>query len=106
MGMLVNFALLLKNKCLFICFIYLFLLLLLLLFGRTRAMQKLLEHLKTGEQKSTAISCIARITVPLTKSLSGHHVIQHVLKFFSAEDNKVYLLLFAMYLFFIFSIFE
>ncbi|XP_022865463.1 pumilio homolog 12-like [Olea europaea var. sylvestris] len=54
----------------------------------TRAMQKLLEHLKTGEQKSTAISCIARITVPLTKSLSGHHVIQHVLKFFSAEDNK------------------
>ncbi|CAI9764423.1 unnamed protein product [Fraxinus pennsylvanica] len=54
----------------------------------TRAMQKLLEHLKTEEQKSTAISCITRITVPLTKSLSGHHVIQHVLKVFSAEDNK------------------
>ncbi|KAL2490830.1 Pumilio11 [Abeliophyllum distichum] len=51
-------------------------------------MQKLLEHLTSPEQKSIAISGISRITVPLTKSLSGHHVIQHCLKFFSNEDNK------------------
>ncbi|KAL2552352.1 pumilio-like protein 12-like [Forsythia ovata] len=54
----------------------------------TRAMQKLLEHLTSPEQKTIAISGISRITVPLTKSLSGHHVIQHCLKFFSNEDNK------------------
>ncbi|KAL2552354.1 Pumilio-like protein 11 [Forsythia ovata] len=54
----------------------------------TRAMQKLLEHLTSPEQKSIAISVISCITVPLTKSLSGHHVIQHCLKFFSNEDNK------------------
>ncbi|KAL2512133.1 Pumilio12 [Abeliophyllum distichum] len=54
----------------------------------TRAMQKLLEHLTTPEQRSLVISVFRRITVTLTKSINGHHVIQHCLKFFSTQDNK------------------
>ncbi|XP_051146961.1 putative pumilio homolog 8, chloroplastic [Andrographis paniculata] len=54
----------------------------------TRAMQKLLENLTTPEQKSIAISVLRHVTVDLTNSMSGHHVIQHCMKIFSAEDNK------------------
>ncbi|CAL5329353.1 unnamed protein product [Camellia sinensis] len=54
----------------------------------TRAMQKLLNYLITGEQKSIIISVLRRITATLTKSLNGHHVIQHCLKFFSSEEIK------------------
>lgn len=59
-------------------------------------MQKLLEHLTTPEQRSLVISVLRRITVALTKSMNGHHVIQHCLKFFSIEDNKVYFMLFTI----------
>ncbi|KAL8554656.1 hypothetical protein ACS0TY_002733 [Phlomoides rotata] len=54
----------------------------------TRAVQKLLEHLTTQEQRRRIISVLRRITVALTRSMNGHHVIQHCLKFFSIEDNK------------------
>ncbi|KAL2537318.1 putative pumilio-like protein 8 [Forsythia ovata] len=54
----------------------------------TRAMQKLLEHLTTPEQRSFVISVFKRFTVTLTKSINGHHVIQHCLKFFSTQENK------------------
>ncbi|PIN01339.1 Translational repressor MPT5/PUF4 and related RNA-binding proteins (Puf superfamily) [Handroanthus impetiginosus] len=54
----------------------------------TRAVQKLLDHLTTREQKSLVISILRRITIALTKSLNGHHVILHCLKNFSVQDNK------------------
>ncbi|KAH6793553.1 hypothetical protein C2S52_004030 [Perilla frutescens var. hirtella] len=54
----------------------------------TRSVQKLLEFLTTAEQRSRVISVLRRITVPLTKSMNGHHVIQYCLKNFSVEDNK------------------
>ncbi|KAK4476992.1 hypothetical protein RD792_016193, partial [Penstemon davidsonii] len=54
----------------------------------TRAMQKMIETLTTREQRKLVISVLRRITVTLTKSMNGHHVIQHCLKFFPSEDNK------------------
>ncbi|CAK9187082.1 unnamed protein product [Ilex paraguariensis] len=54
----------------------------------TRAMQSLLKHLKTQEQRSLVIAVIRRITVPLTKSMNGHHVIDSCLGSFSSEDKK------------------
>ncbi|KAL3538828.1 hypothetical protein ACH5RR_002194 [Cinchona calisaya] len=54
----------------------------------TRAMQKLLGHLTTPPQRSLIISALRRITVILTKSTNGHHVIEHCLKHFPNEDKK------------------
>ncbi|KAK4401717.1 putative pumilio8, chloroplastic [Sesamum angolense] len=54
----------------------------------TRAVQKLIEHVTTAEQRALVVSVLRRITVALTKDMNGHHVIQHCLKFFSSEDNK------------------
>nr|XP_027108852.1 putative pumilio homolog 8, chloroplastic [Coffea arabica] len=54
----------------------------------TRAMQKLLGHVTTPEQRSLVISALRRITVTLTKSNNGHHVVEHCLKYFPIEDKK------------------
>ncbi|KAK3035755.1 hypothetical protein RJ639_033457 [Escallonia herrerae] len=52
----------------------------------TRAMQKLLEHLTTQNQRFLVVAVLSGITVDLTKSLYGHHVIEHCLKSFSDES--------------------
>nr|GLL23737.1 pumilio homolog 12-like [Ipomoea trifida] len=54
----------------------------------TRAMQTMLQHLTTKEQRALVVSVLRRITVTLTKSVNGHHVIQHCVKFFSHEEKK------------------
>ncbi|XP_019165477.1 PREDICTED: pumilio homolog 12-like [Ipomoea nil] len=54
----------------------------------TRAMQTMLQHLTTMEQRALVVSVLRRITVTLTKSVNGHHVIQHCVKFFSDEEKK------------------
>ncbi|KAK4405185.1 putative pumilio10 [Sesamum angolense] len=54
----------------------------------SRAMLKLLEHLRTREQRSLLMSVLRRIVVPLTRNTNGHNVIQHCFKLFSTEDNK------------------
>ncbi|KAL6545911.1 hypothetical protein OROGR_009785 [Orobanche gracilis] len=54
----------------------------------TRAVQKLLEHLTTPEQRSIVIAVLRRITLALIKNNNGQHVIQHCLKHFPNEDNK------------------
>ncbi|XP_061354588.1 pumilio homolog 12-like [Gastrolobium bilobum] len=54
----------------------------------TRAIQKLLQHLKTPEQISTAIFALKRITLKLTKSINGGFVIQECLKLFSPALTK------------------
>ncbi|XP_057788182.1 pumilio homolog 12-like [Salvia miltiorrhiza] len=54
----------------------------------SRSVQRLLEFLTTAEQRSRLISVLRRITLPLTKSMNGHHVIQYFLKFYSVEDKK------------------
>lgn len=52
-------------------------------------MQTMLQHLTTKEQRALVVSVLRRITVTLTKSVNGHHVIQHCVKFFSHEEKKV-----------------
>ncbi|KAL6492529.1 hypothetical protein OROGR_033330 [Orobanche gracilis] len=54
----------------------------------TRAVQKLLEHLTTPEQRSVVVAVLRRITLALIKNNNGQHVIQHCLKYFPNEDNK------------------
>ncbi|KAK4424239.1 Pumilio12 [Sesamum alatum] len=54
----------------------------------SRAMLKLLEHLRTREQRSLLMSVMTRIVVHLTRNTNGHNVIQHCFKLFSSEDNK------------------
>ncbi|GAV73745.1 PUF domain-containing protein, partial [Cephalotus follicularis] len=54
----------------------------------TRVIQKLLEHVTTREQKSLIISALKCITVTLTKSMHGHHVIQQCFRQFSNEEAK------------------
>ncbi|KAL0376069.1 UNVERIFIED_CONTAM: Pumilio9 [Sesamum calycinum] len=54
----------------------------------SRAMLKLLEHLRTREQRSLLMSVLRRIVVPLTRNTNGHNVIQHCFKLFPTEDNK------------------
>ncbi|KAL2318483.1 hypothetical protein Fmac_032359 [Flemingia macrophylla] len=55
---------------------------------RTRAVQKLLEHVTTQEQRNLIMTAICPGTVALTKDSNGLHVIEHCLKHFSNEDNK------------------
>lgn len=64
---------------------------------RTRAMQKLLENLTTQNQKSSVVSVLKHITLTLTKSMNGHHVIQQCLKLFTNEQIKVYNLLLLLF---------
>ncbi|KAJ0801087.1 putative armadillo-like helical, pumilio domain-containing protein [Helianthus annuus] len=52
----------------------------------TRAMQKLIELLKSAEDRSLMVSALRRITLTLTKNTNGHHVIQHCLKSFNVDE--------------------
>ncbi|KZV41186.1 pumilio12-like [Dorcoceras hygrometricum] len=53
-----------------------------------KAMQKMLEHLKTREQTTHVLSVLTGLTVLLSKSKIGQHVIHHCLKSFSHEETK------------------
>ncbi|XP_072973565.1 putative pumilio homolog 8, chloroplastic [Typha angustifolia] len=54
----------------------------------TRAVQKLIETLKTDEQIALVISALEPGFFYLVKSSNGNHVIQRCLQYFSSEDNK------------------
>ncbi|CAL0323807.1 unnamed protein product [Lupinus luteus] len=54
----------------------------------TRAVQKLLEHVTTQEQRSLIMSALSPDAVALTKDPNGIHVVEHCLKHFSNEDNR------------------
>ncbi|KDP44452.1 hypothetical protein JCGZ_16285 [Jatropha curcas] len=54
----------------------------------TRAVQKMIEHIRTPEQTSTLISSLKNITVSLSKHQNGHHVIQQCIKCFRVDDTK------------------
>ncbi|XP_019165687.1 PREDICTED: putative pumilio homolog 8, chloroplastic [Ipomoea nil] len=54
----------------------------------TRAVQTMLRHLTTVEQRAVVVAALRHITVTLTKSVNGYHVIQHCVKFFSNEEKK------------------
>ncbi|KAH7518065.1 hypothetical protein FEM48_Zijuj09G0131000 [Ziziphus jujuba var. spinosa] len=54
----------------------------------TRVVQKLLGYLKVPEQQFLAMSAVSRITVALTKSSNGNHVIQKCFAELSPEVNK------------------
>ncbi|KAJ3675246.1 hypothetical protein LUZ60_004288 [Juncus effusus] len=55
----------------------------------TRAVQKLVETVKTKEEISLVISALEPGFLDLMKDPNGNHVIQKCLQFFTAEDNKV-----------------
>ncbi|VFQ72072.1 unnamed protein product [Cuscuta campestris] len=54
----------------------------------TRAMQTMLRHLTTADQRGLVVGALRHVTVTLTKSVNGHHVIQHCIKFFSNDEKK------------------
>ncbi|KAL7156902.1 hypothetical protein ABFS83_02G040200 [Erythranthe nasuta] len=56
----------------------------------TRVVQKLLDNLKTSNQVAIALSALRRITIELTRSMNGQHVIQHCLRLFP-QDNEIIL---------------
>ncbi|XP_072971378.1 putative pumilio homolog 7, chloroplastic isoform X1 [Typha angustifolia] len=55
----------------------------------TRAVQKLIETLKSKQQISLVISALQPGFLDLMKDLNGNHVVQRCLQSFTAEDNKV-----------------
>jgi hypothetical protein len=57
--------------------------------NRTRAVQKLIETLKTPEQIGLAISSLRHGAVTLIKDLNGNHVVQRCLQRLSTEDSQV-----------------
>ncbi|XP_058096776.1 pumilio homology domain family member 4-like [Magnolia sinica] len=54
----------------------------------TRAVQKLIETLKTREQTSLVISALEPGFLDLIKDLNGNHVVQRCLQCLSNEDNE------------------
>ncbi|KAF5185406.1 Pumilio-like protein [Thalictrum thalictroides] len=54
----------------------------------TRAVQKLINSLKTQQEKSVVISALEPGFLDLTKDLNGNHVIQHCLQHLQKEENK------------------
>ncbi|KAJ9175198.1 hypothetical protein P3X46_013776 [Hevea brasiliensis] len=54
----------------------------------TRAMQKMIEHMRTPEQRSLLISAMKCIALSLCKNHNGHHVIQQCFKYFMVDDTK------------------
>ena len=56
---------------------------------RTRAVQKLIEMLKTPEQIGLVISSLRQGVVTLIKDLNGNHVVQRCLQRLSTEDSQV-----------------
>lgn len=59
-------------------------------FGRTRAMNKLLEHLTTAQQICCVISALKPNTIKLSKNTNGCHVMEHCFRQFSSDYNKVW----------------
>ncbi|KAK9286587.1 hypothetical protein L1049_014986 [Liquidambar formosana] len=55
----------------------------------TRCIQKLLEHLTNRDQISLVVSVLRPFAITLSKNVNGHHVIQHCMKFFTYDDNKI-----------------
>ncbi|XP_020212276.1 pumilio homolog 12 [Cajanus cajan] len=66
-----------------------------------RAVEKLLEHLTTQEQRSRVISALSPGAAVLAKDVNGHRALLHCLKHFSCEDNKHLLNMVAMKCFWI-----
>ena len=58
---------------------------------RTRAVQKLIETLKTPQQVSMVISALKPGVMALIKDLNGNHVVQRCLQYLSNEENQVIL---------------
>ncbi|XP_028772600.1 pumilio homolog 12-like [Neltuma alba] len=54
----------------------------------TRAVQKLLEHVTTRNQRAIIMSALTPGVVALTKDINGHHVVLHCLKQLSVEENR------------------
>ncbi|KAI9120408.1 hypothetical protein K1719_007441 [Acacia pycnantha] len=54
----------------------------------TRVIQKLIQTLKTPQQKLLAVSALEPGFLGLIKDLNGNHVIQHCLQFLGNEDKK------------------
>ncbi|WCJ17862.1 pumilio 12 [Euphorbia peplus] len=54
----------------------------------TRAAQKIIEQMRTAEQRFALVSALKFITVSLCKNNNGHHVIQQCFKCFSLDDTK------------------
>lgn len=57
--------------------------------SRARAVEKLLEHITTQEQRSIIMSAISPGAIPLSKDINGHRVVLYCLKHFATEDIKV-----------------
>ena len=58
-------------------------------FHRTRAMQKMIEHIKTPEQRLLLAPVLIRRTVILSRNQNGYHVIQKCMEHFPFDDIKV-----------------
>ena len=56
---------------------------------RTRAVQKLIESLRTREEISLVIDALRPGFLELIKDPNGNHVVQKCLQSFEADDNKV-----------------
>ncbi|XP_065869648.1 pumilio homolog 12-like [Euphorbia lathyris] len=54
----------------------------------TRAVQKMIEQMRTREQRFAVVSALKFITVSLCKNNNGHHVIQQCFKCFLLDDTK------------------
>ena len=64
--------------------------------SRTRAVQKLIETIKTPQEIALVISALKPGFLDLIKDLNGNHVVQRCLQCLSPKDNEVYILLFLL----------
>ena len=60
---------------------------------RTRAVQKLIESLRTKEEIQLVVAALRPGFLELIKDPNGNHVVQKCLQSFGADDNKVYIFL-------------
>lgn len=67
-----------------------FLLLIVCVWFRTRAVQKLIESLRTEEEIRLVIEALRPGFLELIKDPNGNHVVQKCLQSFDADDNKVH----------------
>jgi hypothetical protein len=56
---------------------------------RTRAVQKLIESLRTKEEIQLVVAALRPGFLELIKDPNGNHVVQKCLQSFGADDNKV-----------------
>ncbi|KAK7310819.1 hypothetical protein RJT34_08569 [Clitoria ternatea] len=54
----------------------------------TRAVEKLLEHVTTQEQRDLIVSSLTPFAASLAKDINGHRVLLHCLQHFPEEDNR------------------